>query len=1163
MHHYLDGKIVPCGRSVPLKLLRIMNFLAIFLLAGSLQLSAAVYSQKVTITGKNLSFGEVLKIVKRQTGYQAIFDPALVKAVPPITLHVSNYDLTDLLNLCLRDQPITYEILYNTIVLKKKSMAPGAPTVVEQADALPSEIHGKVVNEKGEPLEGVSVTLKGTHTGTTTDAQGNFHLSVPAQKNAVLEFSMIGFIQQQVRITKPGDLGIVLKAAATDLSQLIVVGYGTQRQENLTGAVTSLNTQGFDRRPLVNLAQGLQGMVPGLNVNLNDGQPGTKASFNIRGTTSIGNGNSSALDGPLVLVDGVQMDPNLINPNDVENVTILKDAASSAIYGSRGAYGVMLITTKHPKTDAPLTVSLSGSYTTTHPTRLPKYLNSVDYIALHREADYNGQISGGQTSSFPFTIQDSTLAANYFKDPQHNPSGYPDPNDPTRYRYVGNTDWIKVLYPGWAPQQQENVSVSGGSAKTSFIGSLGYFDQKGLLRIAKDDYQRINPSLRVTTQATPWLSLDLKTTLNHTMNNQPNGGNGSWIQGDSRPTMPEYNPGGKNFSGEGYWTNAAAFLTGTGRDITTGNDLWLTGAATITPAPHVRINADYTLNNSTQFEQNVQKEFPEFGVNGIFLDYYPWTIPNQTTENSVNNNYSAANIYGSYENTFAGKHYIKATIGYNEEYRHYKWVSTTAQLLIDPNTPSINLNADPKPSVSASEYEWATNGLLYRLNYIFNRKYLFELDGRYDGTSAYPNGRRYVWSPSGSAGWRISEEKFFEKLKDAVNDLKIRASYGKLPNQGFNPNAPSDGTTYPYIALMPTGQSNYIFGSQQSIYVGAPGLVSPDFTWETVISKDLGLDWSAVNNHLSGSFDVYIRDTKNMLVNAKALPGVLGTPAPLQNSANLQTRGWEFSLSWKDVIGSKLGYSLWLGLSDYSATITKYDLNPTKSLSDYYPGMKMNEIWGYVTNGFFKSAADAASIDQTALYGGQEQPGDIKYKDLDKDGKITYGNNTVSNPGDQKIIGNSTPRYKYGVRLNLSYKQFDMELFAEGVAKEDFMPSDNAFWGFQSEWSIPYVYMKDHWTPSNPNAYFPLLRFGGGSNFQNQTKYLQSAAYCRLKNLTFGYTLRTTLASRIKLKEFKVFATGQNLFEITRLFKAYDPETVSYHTYPLSRAISFGLKASF
>ncbi len=386
---------------------------------------------------------------------------------------------------------------------------------------------------------------------------------------------------------------------------------------------------------------------------------------------------------------------------------------------------------------------------------------------MHREADRNGQLSGGWTASFPFTETDSIMAGKYFTDPANNPGGYPDPSNSSKYRYVGNTDWVDVLYPDWRPQQQHNISISGGSEKTSFIGSLGYFDQEGILKYSNERYQRLNPSLKISTEATSWLTLNLKATLNHIRSNAPtrptNGNSDSYIQGDSRPNMPVYNPNGVDFAGQGSWTNPVAVMMQNGRDILTANDLWFTGGAVLTPLKNVRINADYTFNNYSGFRQQVQKQFPEYGVDHTFLNYYPWTYPDATNEASTNNNYNALNLYANYENTFNSLHYFKATVGYNQEYRYYKTINTSAKNLIDPGTPFIGLNSDDKPFVRGNEYEWALNGLLYRLNYIFNNKYLLEIDGRYDGTSSFPKGKRFVWSPSASAGWRISEEKFLNR----------------------------------------------------------------------------------------------------------------------------------------------------------------------------------------------------------------------------------------------------------------------------------------------------------------------------------------------------------------------------------------------------------------
>jgi TonB-linked SusC/RagA family outer membrane protein len=1137
-----------------------MKLTAILLLTACLEVSASGHAQQVTLSETNSPLKKVFTALHRQTGYLFFYDLKDLRSSRPVTITVNNTGLEAALDLCFKDQPLTYTIVNKTVVVRKKAEEKITPPPPDAAP--PIEITGTVTNGKGEPLAGVTVYVKGTRKGGTTDEHGNFSIIVTASNDLALEFSIVGYESQAIKVGNQTALRVVLKEAIADLSAIVIVGYGTQKRENLTGAVATVGSKELEGRPLVNVAQGLQGLIPNLNIDLGSGRPGNSATFNIRGITSVNSNGGQG--GPLVMVDGVQMDPNLINPGDIESVTVLKDAASAAIYGSRGAYGVILISTRNGKKNSPTHLNYAGSYTITRPTRLPKHLNSVDYINMHREADRNGQMSGGNTASFPFTEEDSIMATKYLADPKNNPTGYPDPGNSSKYRYVGNTDWVKVLYPGWAPQQQHNLSVAGGSDKTSYIGSLGYFDQKGMLKLGHEDYQRINPGIKVTTEATPWLNLNLRASLNHIRNersNAPtNSNSNSYIQGDGRPNMPVYNPNGTDYSGQGNWTNPVAVLANNGRDILTANDLWFTGGAVLTPVKHVKVNADYTYNNYSGFQQQVQKQFSEYGVDHVFLDYYPWTYPDATTEISNNNNYTALNLYANYENTFSKLHYFKATVGYNKEYRHYKMLNTQAKNLIDPGTPYIGLNSDPKPSISGYEYEWALNGLLYRLNYIFSDKYLLEVDGRYDGTSAFPDGKRFVWSPSASAGWRISEENFFLPAKDVVNDLKLRVSYGKLPNQKFDPLYPSDGTIYPYVGLMPSGQSNYIFGSQQSTYVGAPGLVSPGFTWENVTTKDVGLDFTLLKQRLTGSFDWYARETSNMLVSGQPLPGILGTAAPSKNAASLMTKGWELNLTWSDKIGKDLSYSVRFGLSDYTAKITKYDLNPTGSLGDYYVGKKFNEIWGFVTDGYFKTDAEAAAYDQSQLSGVTQMAGDVKYADLDKNGKISYGDNTRSNPGDQKVIGNTTPRYQYGFNLKVQYKRFDLAVFVQGVGKRDYMPGDNAFWGFQSEWSVPFVYMKDHWTPQNPNAYFPRLRFGGGSNFQTQTKYLQSAAYARLKNLSVGYTLPAEVLGRIKIKSLRIYATGQNLFEITKMFKAYDPETIGFGTYPLSRSVSFGLQ---
>lgn len=1013
-------------------------------------------------------------------------------------------------------------------------------------------------------LSGATVAVKGTHIATQTDAEGNFIIETPS--NATLVITSVGYDMQELKVGNQSLVEVHLKPTVQQLGEVVIVGYGTQKKIDLTGSIATVGSDKLENRPLVNLGDGLEGLIPNLNVNLHNGQPGTGATFNIRGLTTIGSNSSSS---PLILVDGVQRDPNLIDPNDVASVTVLKDAASAAIYGGRAAYGVILITTKNGKKGA-TRISYTGSYTTSRPTNLPQYVNSDGYIKLFNSAQRTGSMSGGYTSSDPYTAQDSILAAAYRSDPANNPYAYPDPGNPIRYRYVGNTDWVKVLYPGWAPQQEHHLSLSGGEGKTTYAASMGYFAQDGLEKIANQVYKRFTPNLKINSDVTKWLTMNLNLSMTHTDNNQGAstriGQGGSWIPGDLRPLMPVYNPDG-HFAGQGNYTNPVAVLTKSGRDIDYANDFWSTGRIILKPVNHLTITSDYTWNSYVNFDKANLIPFNEYGVNGAFLDIFPWTNPSQVSEKRQNNNYTALNAYATYENTFADKNYFKALIGYNQEYQHYQLSNSLAKNLIDPTLPAIGTNNDSKPSVGGVETESALIGTFFRLNYNYDKRYLVEVNGRYDGTSRFQADHRYAFSPSVSAGWNIAEESFMQKSRNTINQLKIRASYGELPNQLTPPGAISSTAQYPYIATMRTGTVAYLFNNQPGVTVLTPGLVSPTFTWERVQTQNIGLDFAILNERLSGSFDYFITDTKNMVVASQQLPAVLGTTAPPTNSADLRTKGWELSLTWADqLMNKKLYYSMTLGLSDNSSTITKYSGNPTYSLNDYYPGEKLGNIWGFITKGFYKTDAEAASVDNSALAGYTWLAGDIKYADLNHDNKIDRGSNTLNDHGDRKIIGNTTPHYKFGFNLNVSYKGFDFSTFVQGVLKRDFNPTgSNVFNAFPyDEWGIPYGYAMNYWTPGNTSAYFARPRFAGYGNEQSQTKFLQSAAYARVKQITLGYTLPKEKISKINFQQVRLYITGENLITVTSLFKGFDPEIVNfnggYNTYPINKSVSFGLQ---
>lgn len=925
------------------------------------------------------------------------------------------------------------------------------------------------------------------------------------------------------------------------------MGYGTQKKANLTGAVASVSAETLESRPITNLSQGLQGMIGNLNISADNGAPGKGYGFNVRGTTSI---NSS---GPLVLVDGVQMDPNMINPADVESVSVLKDAASASIYGTQAAYGVVLITTKEGK-DEKAKISFSSNWSVNSPTRKPEYMDSWTFANFHNLTNRN---SGGG-DYYDKNYMDHIYA--YYTDPKHNLPVFIDPSNPNKYLYCGNTDWIDETIKDHTLMQQYTLSLNGGSGKTTYYGSVGFLDQGGTLKHYDDKYRRFNVNLNLTSDITNWLQVRLKTVYNNTFRDAPYGSNNSdetaqinsaFYGADLRPMMPVYHPDG-NFSGQGSWTNMVATQSISGERKNKENDLWLTGGLKITPLKDWTINVDYTYNMYILSKKQHGKEILEHTANLDIVTVFPHTTPSRVKFTTDDNYYQTFNAYTDYTKSL-GKHNIKLLLGYNYETKSYRWFNAERENLISNDLPGLGQAYGEKYNGSG-QHSWATMGYFARINYNYAERYLLELNGRYDGSSKFPKDKRFVFFPSVSAAWRISNEAFFEPAKKIVDELKLRASYGSLGNQ-------SVGGDYPYIATMGTnGEMGYLVDGKKIASVSPGGIVSPYLTWETVRQIDLGVDWALLNNRLYGTFDWYMRKTLDMVTNGTPLPAVLGTGAPQANTADLRTTGWELSMGWRDHVNKDFSYDVSFVLSDYQAEITKFN-NPQNLLSTHYVGKKWGEIWGLVTEGIFQSQEEVnAHADQSEIYGGGWYPGDVKYKDLNGDGKINKGKNTLDDPGDQRIIGNSEPRYSYGIKGGLQWRDFDFDVFFQGIGKKDVVLGGNQFWGFGNEWHVPFKHALDSWTEDNRNAYFPRSTYDNVTgNRETQTRYLQNAAYLRLKSITLGYSLPKALLGKWKIDHVRFYVSGQNLLTFDHLFDIYDPETVSLSTYPLTKSVSFGL----
>ena len=1015
---------------------------------------------------------------------------------------------------------------------------------------------GVVKDATGVTVIGASVLVKGTTNGVITDIDGNFRLN-NVKPGDIIQISYIGYVTQEIKWEgKP--LNIIMKEDTELLDEVVVVGYATVKKANLTGAVSAVDSEVLEERPITNLGQGLQGTIPNLIITTNP-QPGSGSSFNVRGLTSLNGGS------PLVLVDGVEMDPNLINPQDVASVSVLKDAASASIYGARAAYGVVLITTKGGKKNQPTRVSFDASVSFNSPTTRPSYMDSMEYATWMNTANMN---TNGRNI---FSQEEMDHIQAYYNDPVNNLPVFiaTDPNSwqygncqAGKWAYCGNTDWMDEIYKKSYPLQKYNVNLSGGSDKTTYYTSVGYMDQGSILRYGDESFRKFNVVNNISYDVNNWLTISMKTSFIRTEQTgiqQDEVHGNAWIGNDTQPLMPVRHPDG-HWSGQGNYTNFAAVLEDGGDRRTTKNDFWNTAAIEIKPLEGLSVKMDYTFNYYAQHNKNHMKSFSEYGANGVYLQEFQYTDPNYVYEYQNNDTYNAFNLVGNYEKTL-GKHYFKVMVGYNQESKHVRSFYAERDNLINNDLPSMN-NATGERYVGNSDDSWATRSGFARINYTFNDRYLVELNGRYDLSSKFPKNDRAVFNPSFSLGWRLSEEEWFsEPTNRFFDDLKIRASYGSQANQALGSGT---GSWYAYLSTYGTGTSSYLFGGQQLRVIGAGSLVSNTVTWEKVTQWDLGLDFTVLNSRLTGTFDYYQRKTTGMLGAGKLLPNILGMSEPLENASDLKTYGWELALTWNDRLENGLHYSVGFNIADAQAKITKFD-NPTNSLSSHYVGEKLGEIWGYEST-IFQTAEDIANApDQSQVDGGISKiPGDIQFIDINGDGVVDDGENTLGNSGDKHIIGNTTARFNYGFNITADWKGFDLGLFFQGVGKRDLYLPSSFRWQYGSQWQVPTAYANDYWSESNRDAYFPVARFNGGTALgQNQTRYLLDGSYLRLKSLSFGYTLPETLTQKAYIQKARIYFTAENLFTIKHTPEGFDPELDNPYAYPQQRALSIGVNLTF
>ena len=1037
-----------------------------------------------------------------------------------------------------------------------------------------------VVNDAMGPVIGASVLEKGTTNGVITDFDGRFSLNV--RSGATLVISYVGYKTQEVKAVAGKEISVLLAEDTETLDEVVVVGFGTQKKVNLTGSVGVTTSKEIEARPVSTATQALQGLVPGLNITTTTGELDVDMSINIRGNGTIGEGSSGA---PLILIDGMEGDLNTVNPQDIENISVLKDAAAASIYGSRAPFGVILVTTKKGSAGK-TTINYNNSFRVSSPIRMPEMMDSYTFANYYNYAARNR----GWGDQFDAATMQKML--DFQAAGGTNTGGLPDngsvwgkPAGDPFTRAWANTDWYKEIYKDSSSSQEHNLSMSGGNEKVSYYASLGFLDQNGLLRHGEDTKQRFNVTAKINATLTSWLKFNYSLRFTRQDNSRPSKFNNGLYEKIGRqtwPNLPVYDENGYYFNSNAD-TPAMQLALGGVRGVQ--NDrTYHQGAFIFEPiknwVTHVEFN--YSINSSDTRETSLP--YYNHDVNGNIVDTKGTS---SLYQDMSKNNYANWNIYSNYNFTLNDDHNFKVMAGFQSEEYRQKFFSVKGYGLQVEELPELNLitntqgdGKDRKADVKGYRNEWASAGFFGRLNYDYQGRYMAEANIRYDGSSRFRRGSRWLWSPSFSLGWNIAQEKFWEDFADVCNQLKLRVSYGVLGNMNTN-------SWYPTYRTMTTNQ---VSGSwlqngvrPNTSYVG--DLISTALTWEKVRNWNVGLDFGLFNNRLTGSFDYFIRYTDNMVGPAVEMPATLGIDVPKTNNSDLKTQGWELSIGWQDRLENGLSYSARFNLSDARTYVERYPGNPTNSIWNYVAGREIGEIWGYTTVGIAQTQEEMdkhlAAVGGQSAIGNEWLAGDIMYADLDGKPGITSGAETVEDHGDLSVIGNNTPRFNFGLDLNASWKGFDVRAFFQGVMKRDLAINTPMFWGVYGSmwwsaglkehgdfWHDQPLGLEGHQIPANTDAYYPRPVFEDTRNQQTQTRYLQDASYIRLKNLQVGYTLPRSLVNKVGISNCRVFISGENLWTGTSLNKIFDPETAtggysSYgNAYPLSSTWSFGLSVT-
>lgn len=1017
-------------------------------------------------------------------------------------------------------------------------------------------VNGKVVDIGNEPLAGVDISVKGIANGTVSDENGQFILAVP-DENTVLVFSYIGYISQEQRIGSNRNLQIVMKEDLRNLEEVVVVGYGTQKKVNLTGSVSAISGEDISSKASTDVLSALQGQMPGVTVLRSSGQPGSETSgLRIRGFSSV-NGVDA-----LILIDGIEGDLTLLNAQDIESVSVLKDASAASIYGSRAAGGVVLVTTKKGNAQK-VKVAYNGSFGINSPGNMPERMppwEEQDYINQARMA------SGGAPEQNP-------EQTSWIGNPNYNyyPNG-------TRWTFHGNTNWIKEGLKEFTTQQTHSVSLTGGQEKANYYVSAGYYAKNGLLKYGPDDYNRFNLRANLNTELNRYVDFNMQTSYVRSVTNRNPAGNTYILSNlyNSRGRQAIYLPEeDTNYVNDPYsadlQVNAIEIMKRGG--IATGENQYFIGNANLHFKNFVKgltidLNASrragfYSYEADYHFIQSM-------GRNGVIRSGYDANNPSRVVKTKNNSYQDKLEMLVNY-NLIIDKHTLHLLGGASYEQYLKDEISATARNLLSNDFYSFNYynNTDFNNTVLSDAIQpWKMASLFGRVNYDYAGRYLFEANFRYDGSSRLDPSSRWGLFPSASIGWRVSEESFFEPVKSYINNFKLRFSLGQLGNS-----TALNSLYYPYIGIISNktedSDTNVLSVMGNPVYYQKT-MVSKNITWETLTTTNIGVDLGFLENRLNLTGDYFWKYNNNMLSQLRVGNIVGVVQLPYQNLGELKTWGWEISAGWRDKI-DRVTYHINLSLDDNQNKLISYEGNNVIKAGtvDFLEGYPLNTIWGYKTDGFWNSRDEylqykADHPGYVSFNDAKVSGGDTRYvAQGNPDHTIGEGGGTPDNPGDLVYLGTANGRYMYGINFGLEWNGFDFSCFFQGIGKRSFLVNQATLTPLGNSYEMPWTIQSDYWTEDNTNAYFARPYEGNTFNYNPADRWVQNGAYIRLKDIQIGYNI--PVPKKI-IQRLRVFIAGTDVWDYTKTLKIFDPEVGNEKNsqyYPFFRTWSMGVNLTF